>query len=210
MQEEIINALKKRYAVKTFDKNKKVSEEDLKTILESGRLAPSSIGLEPWKFVVVENMKLREKLRITSHDQTKVTDASHIIVIAYRTDVKNLVSELIERTVKTRNQNREELAPLQKRYESMMANMPENVQKSWIKSQVYIPLGIMIETASLLNIDNCPMEGFDGAEVDKILNLTEKNLSVATILAIGYRGDDTYAKLRKVRRDYDDVVEIIK
>ena len=210
IQEEIIKALKKRYAVKTFDKDKKVSDENLKTILESGRLTPSSIGLEPWKFIVVENKELREKLRAVSHDQTKVTDASHIIVITYRTDAKQLVSELIERTAKSRNQNMEELAPLQKRYEGMMENMSEEAQKTWIKSQAYIPLGIMTETASLLDIDNCPMEGFDGAEVDKILNLAEKNLSVATILAIGYRGDDPYAKLAKVRRDYDDVVEIIK
>lgn len=205
-KEKIIEALKKRYAVKTFDKNKKVSEEDLKTILESGRLAPSSLGIEPWKFLVVENEQLREKLRIASRDQTKVTDASHIIVVAYRTDAKQLVSELIERTAKIRKQNEEELAPLKKRYENMM----EKIEMLWIKSQTYIPLGIMVETASLLGIDNCPMEGFDRAQVDSILGLSEKNLSVATILAIGYRGDDAYAKLAKVRRDYDEVVEIIK
>src|SRR6266702_3577856 len=96
--EEIISALLGRYAVKTFDKSRKISNEDLKTILESGRLSPSSLGIEPWKFILVENKSIREKIRAASHDQTKITDASHLIVITYRTDTENLVSELIERT----------------------------------------------------------------------------------------------------------------
>jgi len=202
-KEKIIEALKRRYAVKTFEKTKKVSDGDLKTILESGRLAPSSLGIEPWKFFVVENEELRLKLRAASHDQTKVTDASHIIVITYRTDGKQLVSETIERTAKIRNQKME---PIKTRYESMMESIP----KLWLKAQSYIPLGIMVETASLLGIDNCPMEGFDATQVDEILGLSKQNLSVATILAIGYRGDDSYAKLAKVRKSYDEVVEIIK
>ena len=83
------------------------------------------------------------------------------------------------------------------------------MREGWIKSQTYIPLGIMIETAALLGIDACPMEGFDKAQVDSILGLNDKNLSVATILTIGYRGDDAYANLPKVRRTYSEVVETI-
>jgi nitroreductase len=208
MKEEIIKALKKRYAVKTFDKDKKISDDDLKIILEGGRLSPSSLGLEPWKFIVVENKEIREKMRLASHDQTKVTDASHLIVIAYRTDTEKLVSEAIERTSKIQNRTKEQLAPLQKMLEGAMA-MPDDVKKAWIKSQTYIPLGIMTETASLLDIDNCPMEGFDSVQVNAILGLDNKNLSVATILAVGYRGDDVYAALPKVRRPYNEVVEMI-
>ena len=86
----------------------------------------------------------------------------------------------------------------------------QEVEKmAWIKTQSYIALGTMIETASLLDIDNCPMEGFDPKQINTILGLNEKNLSIATILAIGYRGDDVYASKPKVRRAYDEVVEII-
>ena len=206
--EEIIKALNKRYAVKTFNKTKKVSDEDLKTILESGRLAPSSLGIEPWKFIVVTNEDIRAKIRTASYDQTKVTDASHIIIITYRTDSENLVSEIIERTAKIQNTNKETLAPLQQMLSGAMSR-PEPGKTSWIKAQSYIALGMMIETASLLDIDNCPMEGFDSVKIDEILKLKEKNLSTATILAIGYRGDDVYATKPKVRRNYDEVVEII-
>jgi len=85
----------------------------------------------------------------------------------------------------------------------------ETEKMAWIKAQTYIALGMMIETASLLNIDNCPMEGFDPTQIDTILGLKEKNLATATILAIGYRGDDVYASKPKVRRAYDEAIEII-
>jgi nitroreductase len=208
MKKEIIIALEKRYAVKSFDKSKKVSVEDLKIILESGRLAPSSLGLEPWKFIVVQNEELRAKIRVASYDQTKVTDASCLIVIAYRTDSAKLVSETIERTAKIQNKTKEELAPLERMLDGAMSRQ-EAEKMAWIKAQTYIALGMMIETASLLGIDNCPMEGFDSKQIDSILGLKEKNLSTATILAIGYRGDDVYASKPKVRRTYDEVVEII-
>ena len=205
---KIIESLNKRYATKTFDSSKKISDENIKTILESARLSPSSLGLEPWKFILVTNPEIRSKMRTAAYDQTKVTDAALLIVVAYRTDAEKLVSEVIERTGRIQNKTKEELAPLQSMLDNTM-KMPEDMKKPWLKSQTYIPLGIMIETASLLGIDNCPMEGFDGPKIDEILELKDKNLSVSTILAVGYRGDDKYASATKVRRSYDDVVESI-
>jgi nitroreductase len=81
--------------------------------------------------------------------------------------------------------------------------------ESWVKAQAYIPLGIMLETAALLGLDSCPMEGFSPEKFDEILNLKEKNLKSAAILAVGYRGDDATSTRPKVRRTYDEVVEVI-
>jgi nitroreductase len=85
----------------------------------------------------------------------------------------------------------------------------EENTKAWYKNQSYIPLGIMIETAALLGVDSGPMEGFDAAQVDEILGLKEKNLHVATMLALGFRGEDDYAKLPKTRKDFDTVVTVL-
>ena|ERR1035437_3260990 len=209
ISQEIISALQKRYAVRTFDGSKKVSNEDLNTILESGRLSPSSFGFEPWKFIVVTNPEIREKMSVAGYGQTKITDASHLIVIAYRTDADKLASELVERTAITRDKTKEELSAFQKMAEGAINNRQGDAKEAWLKAQTYIPLGIMIETASILGIDNCPMEGFDSEQINTILGLKEKNLSVTTILAIGYRGDDAYVNMPKVRRSYNEVVETI-
>ncbi len=88
-KEEILKALNWRYAVKIFDKDKKISEEDLNTILEAGILSPSSLGLEPWKFIVVKNPETRAKLFEISN-QPKVTDASHLIVLTYKKNLKSV------------------------------------------------------------------------------------------------------------------------
>ena len=211
MNEKIINALKWRYATKIFDPAKKVSAENIKTILESARLSPSSNGIEMWKFLVVENQEIRAKLKEASYGQPKITDASHLIIITYRTDaLENTVKERIERTAKTQNQNPSELDGLKNMLEGSIAQKAKDgTLESWIRAQTYIPLGIMIETASLLEVDNCPMEGFVSEKVDEILNLKEKNLKSITMLALGYRGNDPMAKFPKTRRDFGDVVESI-
>jgi nitroreductase len=207
---EITKALQWRYAVKTFDTTKKVGDGDLNAILESGRLAPSTIGLEPWKFIVVNNPEVRAKLRAVGYDQTKITEASHLVVFAYRTDAENLAGELAARTAQAQGKTIEDLAGLAQMAAGAVANHADaGIRTAWLKAQAYIPLGMMIETAALLGVDAGPMEGFDNAQVDEILGLKAKNLASTSMLALGYRGDDAFAAFSKTRRAFDDVVEFI-
>lgn len=211
MNEKIIKALNWRYATKIYNPEKMVSEEDVHTILESARLSPSANGSEMWKFIVVKNKEIRKKLRVVSDNQPKVTDASHLIVITYRTDAsESLTKERLERTAKIQNEDINKLSKLKTMLENTVSQKEKDgTLESWIRSQSYIPLGIMIETAALLDIDACPMEGFQPDKVDEILNLKEKNLKSTTMFAVGYRGDDPASLRPKVRRDFNDVVEEI-
>ena len=77
----ILNALNWRYATKIFDKNKIVPDDTFELLLESLRLSPSSIGLQPWKFIVVTNKTIRQQMMELSMQQTQITDASHLIVL---------------------------------------------------------------------------------------------------------------------------------
>jgi len=208
IKEEILKALNWRYAVKIFDKNKKISEEDLYTILESGILSPSSLGLEPWKFIVVKDPATRAKLFEVSK-QSKVTDASHLIVLTYKTNLEEIIKERLERTAKIQNQKIEELGTYKEFLEGATKNKTALELDAWLKAQSYIALGMMIYTASLLNIDNCPMEGFQNDKVDEILNLKSQNLKSVTMLALGHRGIDPQAEKPKIRKDFQNAVEFI-
>jgi len=211
MHEEILKGLQWRYAVKVFDPTKKITQEQLMMVLESGRLAPSSLGTEPWKFLVVENPEIRAKLRQAAYGQPKVTDAPYLIVITRRTDAReNISRELIERTAATHGVQHSDLDALKQMVDGGISRQTEAEVDAWVRAQTYIPLGMMIETAALLGIDAGPMEGFNPAEVDKILGLKEKNLASTSMLALGHRGEDPYAKKPKVRRKFEDVVEFIK
>lgn len=209
-KEQIIQALTRRYATKIFDKNKHVTEEDLLAILEAGRLSPSAYGVESWQFILVKNEGLRKKLRTASYDQPKVTDASHLVVLAYRTDGHVVVDELVGRTAKTQGKTVAELQGFSDMVHGAVTHLGEEGTKTWYKSQTYIPLGIMITTAALLGIDSGPMEGFNAEEVDDILGLKEKNLHATAMLALGYRGEDPYATTPKTRKQFEEIVTILE
>lgn len=206
----IIDALNWRYAVKIFDPAKTVSDENFRAILEAGRLAPSSFGIESWKFIVVENPELRAKLRAVSYDQPKVTDATHIVVIAARTDVAALSGELIERTARIQGVDATSLNGLKGMVDGSIASMSAEKALSYSREQTFVALGMMVETAALLGVDAGPMGGFDQAGVDALLGLKEKNLTACSMLAIGYRGEDPAAARPKVRRAFDEAVEFVR
>jgi len=205
----IIEALKWRYATKKFDPAKKVSDADLNEILESGRLAPTSFGLQPLKFIVVSDAKLREELKASAWNQAQITDSSQLIVLAARTDIDDkFVKKFIEKIAEVRKISAASL----KGYEDMMVGSmsqkaKDNTLNDWSARQVYIALGVMLETAALKRIDSCPMEGFDKAKFDEILGLKKENLASVVLMAVGYRAaDDSYAQNAKVRFDQKDLV----
>jgi nitroreductase len=70
-----------RHACKEFNPNKKISDKKMKIILEAGRISPSSFGMEGWKFLVISNEALKEKLRPLCWNQIQITSCSHLVVI---------------------------------------------------------------------------------------------------------------------------------
>ena len=86
--ENLIKALNRRYATKQFDTNKKLNQDDLDTLFEVMRLSPSSFGLQPWKFIHVQNPEIRKELQGHSRWQAQITDASDLIVIAVKNNMQ--------------------------------------------------------------------------------------------------------------------------
>ena len=201
----LIEQLNKRYATKHFDATKKLSAADLSTLLEAIRLSASSYGLQAYKVVVVENAEIRKQLRTVSWDQPQITDASQLLVFSVETDAnESTVDRFVDNIAKTRKMDTKDLAG----YSDMMKGTfqrPKEVTQNWLTHQAYIGLGFGLVAAASLNIDGCPMEGFDAEKYDEILGLKEKNLHSVVLLAVGYRSsEDGYQHLAKVRRSKED------
>lgn len=64
-----LELFKKRYSCRNF-KKETIEDEILKEILEVARLSPSSLGLEPWKFLVIKDAKKREELSLIANHQS--------------------------------------------------------------------------------------------------------------------------------------------
>jgi nitroreductase len=209
---ELLEKLNWRYATKVFDKNKKISKENLEILIQSLVLSPSSYGLQPWKFIVVENQELREKLKPVSWGQSQVTDASHFIVFTTLKEIKSsFVDEYISRISEVRGQSKESLVG----YENMMKkNIVEGMNKDyvfhWNQRQAYIAMGFLLETAALLEIDTVPMEGIDPKAYDSILGLSDSDYGTVAAVALGYRDpNDKYAEVKKVRFSKEQMIQFM-
>lgn len=200
-KEKILESLNWRYATKVYDKTRKISAEDWETLEDALTLAPSSFGLQPYKFIVITDEKLREKLKAAAYGQTPITDASHLVVFAYKKTLSESdIEHFIERIAEVRGQTRESLAD----YENMLKGSVKRAIdggyiETWNSRQPYIALGFLLETAALLGIDATPMEGFDAAQFNEILGL--EDYSAVALAAVGYRDaeNDWLAPLPKVR-----------
>lgn len=210
----LIDNLKWRYAVKKFDAQRKIPDATWRALEETLVLAPSSYGLQPWKFFVIQDAAVRAKLRPASWNQSQITDASHLVVLARKTTVTPAdVERYVQRIIAVRNAP----AAAMEDYKNMMlgsvnnpATLPGGSMDTYTRSQVYIALGFFLYSAAQLGIDACPMEGFDPKQYDEILGLPSKGYNATVVAAAGYRAsDDWLAPLAKVRYEAKDVIQSI-
>lgn len=205
--ETILSALQWRYATKLFDPAKKIAPELWSTLEKSLILAPSSCGLQPWKFIVVTDPDMKARLRVKAHHQPQVTDCSHYLIVAHRTTMTPTdVHRLIFATAVAHGKPESELD----RYKNMMLGLiasPGFDASAWAARQSYIALGFVLQTAALLGVDACPMEGIDPAGFDELLNLPPTGYTAQMSAAFGYRSPaDSRATEKKVRYDASELI----
>ncbi len=204
----IIENLNWRYATKAFDTSKELPAADLDYILESGRLAATSYGLQPFKIVVVTDAAKKAALVGHAWNQTHVGENSALIILAARTDVDEaMISDYTARIESTRGLP----AGAVDSYKDMMVGSlmahPIEGRTTWAQKQAYIALGTMMMAAAERKVDSCPMEGFSAAGFDEVLGLAARNLTATVILPVGYRAEsDATQRYAKVRRTPEDMI----
>jgi len=196
-----------RYATKKFDPSKKISKQEFDQLLEVLRFSPSSFGLQPWKFVVVRDPELRKKLRPHAWDQSQVTEADALIVFCTLQNMdEGYIRHFTERIADVRGVSKESLAGQEQMMIASIKSKGPELVSQWMKNQVHIALGVLLNECAHRKIDACPMEGFDPKKFDEILELSQEGLETVVLCAVGYRAvDDKYSMLRKVRFDAKEV-----
>ena len=215
--EQILEVFNKRYACKKFSTEKRVGEEDLKTIIESARLSPSSFGLEPWKFLLLRNEKMREDFREFAWGAlNSLNGATEIVIILARKGVTG-DSKYFEDNWKNLKKVSDEIFEAVKdkftKFQEIHLNLLENERTffDWASKQTYIALGNMMTVAAYLGIDSCAIEGFNKEHLEKylsdmgLLDLDEYGVSV--MVSFGYRDEE---QPKKIRQPLTEVLEIIE
>lgn len=208
---DIVKKLNWRYATKKFDANKKVSDHDFELIKDALRLTPTSYGLQAFKFIIVESPVLREQLVEASFGQRQVAESSHLIVLCSYDKIDDSdVDTYMKLVAQIRHIPVEKLEGFGNMIKGTTKARTEEEIRVWTAKQTYIALGQMLTTCAHLEIDALPMEGFSPDEYDKILGLSEKDLTATLVCPVGYRHHEDRAQHnKKVRKSKDDLFEIL-
>lgn len=202
----LIQQLNWRYATKTFDPTKKLTDEQVATLKEVLQLSPSSFGLQPYKFVQVKNPELRAKLREVSWGQPQVTDASELFVLCRIDKIDAAyVEKFIQLTASTQGNDVANYDGLKGMIMGFVEGQTLESFTQWADKQIYLALGNFLTSCAVLGVDATPMEGFDASKYDEMLDLPAKGLHAVVICAVGMRGDDKYASAKKVRYPQEEL-----
>lgn len=207
---DLLSALNWRYACKVFDPTKKIPAETWAALEQTLVLTPSSFGLQPWKFLVIDDAELREKLVPHAWRQRQVADASHLVIMTVPKAVsEDYIDANIMRMAEVRGGTPDALIGFRKMVAGFRADLEaKGGLEQWAKLQAYIALGQFMLAAAMLGLDTCPMEGFEPAKFDEVLGLDAQGWTAAVLCPVGYRhADDRYAALPKVRFESKDVIE---
>ncbi|KAB1231047.1 NAD(P)H-dependent oxidoreductase [Chryseobacterium sp. KBW03] len=205
----LIENLNWRHAVKAYDPNKKISQEDLNTILESARLAPTSSGLQPFRIIVVENQELKDKMVAGALNPEVMRDSSHVLVFAAWDSYSNeKIDKVYDYHTDVRDLPRGRFGSYTDKIKEMYSAQSAEEHFAHTARQTYIALGIALAQAAELKIDSTPAEGFSNAVVDEVLGLKELGLKSVSLLYLGYRDEanDWLSSMKKVRIPMDEFI----
>lgn len=215
--QEILDILNFRHACKEFDSNKKISDSDFEIILKSGQLSPSSMGIEPWKFLVIENEALREALApISWGGKLQIPSCSHLVIMLSRSasDLKHdssYIDYLLREVKQMPDQTVDGFKNIIKSIEDTRFNNDERAILNYSCLQTYIAAANMMTVAAMEKIDSCPIGGYDQQAVENLLverGLLDKDHFYLTLMiAFGYRKNDAKAKNRQ---PLENIVEWVK
>ena len=210
-REQMLQVFENRCSTRYYDPNKKISQEDFAAILEFARLSPSSVGSEPWKFLVIQNKALREKIKPFSWGmQFQLDDCSHLVIILAKKNAR-YDTPFFRSVAERRGLQGEQLEKALARYKSFQETDikiadDQRALFDWSGKQTYIALANMLTGAAAIGIDSCPIEGFDYEAVNALLAakgwLDPEREGVASMLSLGYRlKDPKHPRSRKPRQE---------
>ncbi|GAB3782480.1 NAD(P)H-dependent oxidoreductase [Spirosoma horti] len=199
---ELLEAMNWRYAAKKMN-GQKVPAQKVDTILEAIRLSASSVGLQPYNVIVIDNHELKGKIHEKACPQPQIVEGSHLLVFAHWASLEaSQIDTYINLIADTRNVPVDSLTPFADSIKAgLLSKTPED-QAVWASRQAYIGLGSALIAAATEHVDATPIEGFNAAALDELLDLPAKGLRSVALVALGYRDEekDFLAKAPKVRR----------
>jgi nitroreductase len=181
------DAIEQRRAVKHYDPNHVMPEEDEKTLLNLALLSPTAFNIQNWRLVVVKDKELRKKIRAVAWDQAQVTDSSMLVILC--ADLKSW-DKKPERYWKNAPQGVQDflLPAINSYYKDK-----DQVQRDEAMRSCGIVAQTLMLSAKSMGYDSCPMDGFDFDKVAELIKLPSDHV-ISIFVAIGKKTDEAWAR----------------
>jgi nitroreductase len=198
-----MSKLTERRSIRKYDKDIKISRDEMNLILEEATRAPSSMNMQPWRFVVVESIEGKEKLRPVLYGNQLQLDTSAAMICIF-TDLKKYeFAEKIYNKAVDAGLMPEEVREKQLRN---ISNMIHTVSLDAIEKGGFIDSGLVAMNLMLIarehGYDTCSIGGFRHEMLAPALGLDSNRYKPVIILSIGKKAEDGYPS---VRLDISDI-----
>ena len=210
-----LSLMQNRYTTKYYDPNKKISKDDIDSLLECLRLTPSSVNCQPWHFYVAGDESGKAKIRgcVLDFNLQRFDNCSHVIAICGKTKVtEEHFKKVLDKEESDGRHSDITIKEAQDKSRKHFTNLHaanEKEMAAWSGMQCYIALGTILYAAASMGIDSTPIEGFDAAKADELLGLKDKDLTCHCLVCLGYRDvndSNVISKRPKSRLDKKDII----
>ncbi len=184
---DTLEAIKARRAVKHYDADYQMPQEDVNAILSLALFSPTAFNIQNWRFVVVSDAALRRQIKAVAWEQEQVTSCSLFIVLC--ADLKSWEDRPERYWIHAPQPVQDILLPAINQY----YHGKDQVQRDEAMRSCGIAAQTLMLAAKSLGYDSCPMDGFDFDAVGRLINLPENHV-ISLCVAIGKGVKDAWPR----------------
>lgn len=175
---DTLDAIYGRRAVKHFDPDHEMTDEEKTKLLEAAIQAPTSFNIQHWRFVVVDDPELRKQIREVGNDQAQITDASMLIIMM--ADVRAWQKEPERYWANAP----EEVADLLVNWMGPFHDGREQLQRDEAMRSIGMAMQTLMLAAKSMGYESCPMIGYDFDKVAEMINLPDDHC-IGPLVVVG-------------------------
>ncbi|NRR22736.1 nitroreductase family protein [Brevibacillus sp. MS2.2] len=183
-QKAFMDVIRERRSVRHYDPTAKISRDELKEMLKEATLAPSSSNLQPWRFLIIDEQPLKEKLLPIAFNQKQVVEAAAIIAVLADYEGYKQAGSIYKKAVEAGYMTEEVKATLidniNKRY--------ENRDRAIIKEIALVDGGLvsmqLMLVAKARGYDTVPMGGYNSEKFKEAFQIPDQYETVM-LIAVG-------------------------
>lgn len=186
-----------RKSIRVYDENVKISQEEMLEMIQEATTAPSSVNMQPWRFVVVESPEAKEKLKPLIRFNVRQNDTSAAMLLIFGDmECYEYGEQIYDQAVaegkmpqEVRDQQLGAILPFYKNLSAPEMNDIVKIDSSLAAMQFML-------VARAHGYDTNPIGGFEKDQLAEAFGLDKNRYVPVMILSVGKAAEEGYASVR--------------